>query len=176
MNECYASQSIHPFEQDHSIDSHDSYNTDGSNSSSLGYGYISNYDDSQYVYSDNSDMQPTESTVADIFSLARHNKVHHVNALLDQGLSVNISDSYGNTILIVAAQNGLKKLAKSVLRRGANINKANFQGNTPLHFCFQYGYGESLGAYLISKGADTNIKNFKGFYCYDGLTGEISDP
>ena len=115
--------------------------------------------------------------VTDIFSVCRHNKVHRVNELLDQGLPVNVSDpGHGNTLLIIAAQNGLKKMAKAVLRRGADINKVNHQGNTPLHFCFEYGYGDTLGAYLISKGADTSILNYDGYSCYDGLTGVRAPP
>ena len=41
------------------------------------------------------------------------------------------------------------------------------RGNTPLHFCFQFGYGDSLGQYLISKGANVNIRNNDGFTCFD---------
>ncbi len=41
------------------------------------------------------------------------------------------------------------------------------RGNTPLHFCFQFGYGDSLGQYLISKGANPNIRNSDGYTCFD---------
>lgn len=57
--------------------------------------------------------------------------------------------------------------AKVALRKGADINVKNLKGNTPLHFCFQYGYGESLGAYLISKGADATARNRAGYTCYE---------
>jgi hypothetical protein len=33
------------------------------------------------------------------------------------------------------------------LRKGADINVQNRKGNTPLHFCFQFGYGATLGAW-----------------------------
>ena len=42
-------------------------------------------------------------------------------------------------------------------------------GNTPLHFCFSYGYGDTLGEYLISKGADCTIRNNDGFTCREGI-------
>ena len=45
------------------------------------------------------------------------------------------------------------------------------KGNTPLHFCFTYGYGDTLGAYLTSKGADPGIRNNYGLTCYEGLGG-----
>ncbi|KAF4131928.1 OTU-like cysteine protease domain-containing protein [Phytophthora infestans] len=87
----------------------------------------------------------------DLFSAARHNHYDSVVYMLD------------NT-----CQNGLKRITKLALRRGANINSQNNRGNTALHFCFAYGYGDSLGAYLISKGADTTIEND------DGLKTELT--
>jgi len=58
---------------------------------------------------------------------------------------------------------GKKRVAKAVLRRGADLNAQNKQGNTCLHYCFAYGYSE-LGEYLKSKGACDDIPN------NDGLT------
>jgi hypothetical protein len=105
-----------------------------------------------------------------IFSLARHNRLDEVEALLNSGIPVDILDVYGNTILHIACQNGLKKMAKIALRRGGNINALNvskvlirtvvstpvhffasckYKGNTPLHFCHQYGFGDTLGMCLV---------------------------
>lgn len=64
----------------------------------------------------------------DIFSAARHNRVDSVTYMLDQGVSVNSKDEFGNTILSIACQNGLKRMAKLTLRRGANINSKNVSG------------------------------------------------
>lgn len=61
----------------------------------------------------------------DIFSATRHNRVDSVTYMLDQGVSVNCKDEFGNTILSIACQNGLKRMAKLALRRGANINSRN---------------------------------------------------
>lgn len=61
----------------------------------------------------------------DIFSAARHNRVDSVAYLLDQGVPVNSRDAHGNTILSIACQNGLKRMAKLALRRGININSQN---------------------------------------------------
>lgn len=154
----------------------------------------------------------------DIFSATRHNRMDSVTYMLDQGVSVNAKDEFGNAILSIACQNGLKRMAKLALRRGANINSRNvrrpcpcgcsflsacgnkkwwfanhtddgrlllsllrprycagrghreqLRGNTALHFCFAYGYGDTLGAYLISKGADTTIENKDGRVCYYGI-------
>ncbi|KAG2823196.1 hypothetical protein PC111_g10328 [Phytophthora cactorum] len=105
----------------------------------------------------------------DLFSAARHNHYDSVIYMLDQGVPVNSRDAFGNTLLSIACQNGLKRITKLALRRGANINSQNNRGNTALHFCFAYGYGDSLGAYLISKGADTTIENDDGMVCYYGI-------
>ena len=86
-----------------------------------------------------------------IFSFARHNRKAELEAFLDahtDTFNIDDPDNHGNSILCVACQNGHKRMAKIVLRRGADINVQNFLGNTPLHFCFQYGFAK-LGAYLI---------------------------
>lgn len=60
-----------------------------------------------------------------------------------RGVPVDVRDKHGNTILIIACQNGNKRILKAALRRGADVNAANASGNTALHFC--YAFGESKG-------------------------------
>ncbi len=55
------------------------------------------------------------------------------------------------------------------LRHGADINAANFKGNTAMHFCSEYEHYE-LGSYLVEKGADPRIKNSKGFMASEGIS------
>lgn len=81
----------------------------------------------------------SEQDVEDIFSYARHGRCTDLERLLDRGIPLNVRDEYGNTLLTIACQNGNKKVAKLVLRRGADINSRNHKGNTPLHYCFHYG-------------------------------------
>ncbi|CAM9599044.1 unnamed protein product, partial [Scytosiphon promiscuus] len=97
--------------------------------------------------------------VEDIFSYARHNRVEDLERMMDQGVPVDVRDSHGNTVLIVACQNGHKRALKAALRHGANPNAINSRGNTGLHFCHAFGYGDTLGRYLMSKGADASIRN-----------------
>ncbi|KAL7514940.1 hypothetical protein ACHAXN_013074 [Cyclotella atomus] len=98
----------------------------------------------------------------DIFSLARHGRVGELEELLLQGVSIESTDENGNSILSVGCQNGSKRVVKLALRYGADIDASNSSGNTALHFAFKYGFGESLGRYLISKGANTNVRNKEG--------------
>ena len=103
-----------------------------------------------------------------IFSYARHNRRAELKQLLDEdGVDPELRDWAGNTILIIACQNGLKNMLKAILQRGGIMDTANDKGNTGLHFAFAYGYAETLGEYLISKGADDTIRNHKGLTCYD---------
>lgn len=106
-----------------------------------------------------------------IFCKARNNRYEEVEAQLLNGFSANTTDRHGNTLLMIASQNGLKRVAKLVLRHGANMNDANHRGHTALHYCFQYGY-DALGEYLISKGADPSICNSNGLKCREGLGGK----
>lgn len=95
-----------------------------------------------YGYSDREAINMVASSIIEedvdmIFSHARHSRKDDIERLLDRGIPVDVRDSFGNTLLITASQNGNKKIAKLVLRRGANINARNFKGNTALHYCFQ---------------------------------------
>jgi len=91
---------------------------------------------------------------------------------LDFGVDVNSRDDKGNSLFIIACQQGSKKFAKFVLRRGGNINTQNLSGNTALHFCFQYGF-KNLAEYLISKGADDSLLNKDGLTCYEGINRDV---
>lgn len=117
-----------------------------------------------------------EGQIDELYSLARHNRVQEVQQYLESGFPVNSRDKNGNTLLSIACQNGNKRVAKAALRQGADINSQNDKGNSPLHFCFSYGFGESLGAYLISKGADTTVRNRAGLTCYEGIAHVTHAP
>lgn len=75
---------------------------------------------------------------------------------------MDVRDNFGNTALIVACQNGHKRALKAVLRRGADPNATNARGNTALHYCYAFGYGGTLGRYLMEKGGDSSIRNQSG--------------
>ncbi|RYY70187.1 ankyrin repeat domain-containing protein [archaeon] len=65
-------------------------------------------------------------------------------------MPIHLLDSHGNTLLILAAQQGSKRMCKFLLRRGANINMQNLVGNTCLHYCYAYSQRE-LAEYLKKK-------------------------
>jgi hypothetical protein len=98
----------------------------------------------------------TEQDVVDIFRYARHGRIDDMEYLLNRGIPIHIRDEFGSTLLTIACQNGNKRVAKLVLRKGADINTRNHKGevfaipyyikvvlivicvgNTPLHYCYQ---------------------------------------
>jgi len=106
-----------------------------------------------------------------LLSKARHNRKSEMVALLDDAskeLHVDVEDETGNSVLIIACQNNHKKIVKELLRRSCDVNHQNHKGHSCLHYCFAYKYTE-LGEYLISKGADSSLRNQFGLSCFEGL-------
>uniref|UniRef100_A0A7S0MQQ9 Uncharacterized protein n=1 Tax=Cryptomonas curvata TaxID=233186 RepID=A0A7S0MQQ9_9CRYP len=103
----------------------------------------------------------------DFFSLVRHNKVSEFEeALTRTNLPIDTRDQHGNTAVMIAAQNGHKRLVKLCLLNNADLNTSNHQGNTALHYALSYGY-TTVANYLISKGADDTLINHQGKTCYE---------
>ena len=109
-----------------------------------------------------------------VFSKARHGQYQAIEEKFDEPewtVDIDAQDPSGATLLHIACQNGNRRIAKFCLRKGANINQPNLAGNSPLHFCFAYGF-EDLGEYLMDKGADDSVMNSDGLTCYEGLNME----
>ena len=110
----------------------------------------------------------SKSPTARVFSLARHDRYDALKSLLvNREIDADLRDAKGNTLLLVACQNGHKRIVKLVLREGADVNATNFQGNTALHFCYMYGFGDTLGAFLMQAAANDAIRNKRGLTCYE---------
>ena len=101
----------------------------------------------------------TAEAASEALSLCRHNRYDGLVQMMDasdasSGDWAGITDAHGNTLLLVAAQNGLKRICKMLLRRGAaDIRGVNKQGKGVLHFCRLYGHAQ-LEEYLRGKGAE----------------------
>ena len=104
----------------------------------------------------------------DIFSFARHGHYKELEKLFLEGINPDSKDKFGNTLLIISAQNNNKRILKICLRYGAQINMQNIMGNTALHFAKEYGYND-IFEYLIKKGANPEIKNLRGVPAKYGL-------
>jgi len=112
--------------------------------------------------------RPIDHVTRAVLAVKNHNLPDLEQILDTEGLSVETRDQHGNTLFILACQQGSKKLAKFLLRRGANMNAQNNGGNTSLHYLYEYKH-VGLAEYLIRKGANDSIKNGEGLTVYEGL-------
>ena len=63
---------------------------------------------------------------------------------------INITDSKGNSMFLIAAQNGALNIAKFLLKKSANPNHQNAQGQSALHYAMAYDFFE-FGSWLTSE-------------------------
>lgn len=103
---------------------------------------------------------------------AKTANVSEMEDALEEEVPIDTIDQFGNSLLILAAQQGSKRMCKFLLRRGAKINMQNLVGNTVLHYCYAYSH-YNLADYLKAKGADDSILNAEGLTCYEGLDRDI---
>ena len=87
-----------------------------------------------------------------MFSLVRHGRYADVERRLQDNFSPDApsADGYNNSLMMIAAQNGSKRMVKLLFRFGADPNRRNVRDETALHFAFRLGYFE-LGDYMIRK-------------------------
>jgi hypothetical protein len=109
------------------------------------------------------------SLVADPF--ARGIGTVYIDMLNGPAFHINKADDKGNTLLLVAAQNGRQKLAQVLIRKGANPNHQNAIGNTAMHYAMAYRFHD-MATWLVDPekgGASDAIlnENLKG--PYDGM-------
>lgn len=89
---------------------------------------------------------------------AKSSNLAQMEDALEEDIPVNSIDQFGNTLFILAAQQGSKRMCKFLMRRGANINAQNLVGNTAMHYCYAYHH-DALGAYLKTRVRILNIIN-----------------
>jgi len=107
-----------------------------------------------------------------LFSFVRHNRYEAVESLLqeDESLLV-VRDDAENSLLHLACQNNHRRIVKMLLKQRADIDAKNRRGNTPLHYCYAYGFS-ALAEYLVTIGADETITNTAGLRPPEGLGEE----
>lgn len=108
-----------------------------------------------------------------IMAVKNHNLPGLEEVLDSEGdIDIDTRDQHGNTLFILACQQGSKKLAKFLLRRGSYINAQNHAGNTALHYLHEYNH-TNLAEWLMRKGADDTVRNKYGMPCYEGVISDL---
>ena len=111
----------------------------------------------------------TNYTKLQLYKLLKSGSSNEAITLLNNDTSVlltlngrdSIEVKTGNTLLHIAAQEGLSNLGIQMLDKGANPNFPNKDGNTPLHIAMQLGLS-NLGIQMLDKGANPNVPNKDG--------------
>lgn len=67
-----------------------------------------------------------------VFDLARAGDDERLAAYLDGGVPVDLTDADGNTLVMLAAYNGRPGTVRLLAERGADVNRVNDRGQTPL--------------------------------------------
>jgi hypothetical protein len=88
-----------------------------------------------------------------------------------QPFHMNMTDKHGNTLLMLAAQNGSVKSGKLFYAKGANPNHQNKVGHTAGHYALAYSFFDFSEWIFSASGAaaDDSIENMYGLGPYDGL-------
>ena len=76
--------------------------------------------------------------------------------LVDQGAPVNLSDSTGNSLLMLAAYHGHADLVHELAARGADVDRINDRGQSPLAGAAFKGFTE-VAEQLVAAGADPDL-------------------
>jgi len=91
-----------------------------------------------------------------MFDAARNGDTPLLQAAVDAGLPVNLTNGQGNTLLMLAAYAGHVESTRALLAKGADANRVNDRGQSPLAGAVFKGYDEVVRA-LMSGGADPRV-------------------
>lgn len=97
--------------------------------------------------------QDTIDLAHQLFDLARHGRARQLMAYLEAGAPVDLTDPAGNTLLMLAAYHGHADLVRELGRRGADVNRLNDRGQSPLAGAL-FKKEPAVVAALLDHGAD----------------------
>lgn len=68
----------------------------------------------------------------EMFDLARSGATERLSAYIDAGVPADLTDADGNTLLMLAAYHGHADTVRTLLDLGADVNRLNDRGQSPL--------------------------------------------
>ncbi|MDX3855156.1 ankyrin repeat domain-containing protein [Streptomyces sp. AK02-01A] len=88
-----------------------------------------------------------------IFDLARRGETEALAAYVDAGVSANLTNDRGDSLVMLAAYHGHAPAVEALLARGADADRPNDRGQTPLAGAVFKGEDAVIRA-LLAGGAD----------------------
>ncbi|TXE89702.1 ankyrin repeat domain-containing protein [Campylobacter volucris] len=105
--------------------------------------------------------QRIQELAAMAFDYARKNDLQNLKIMIEAGLSVNLKNHKGDSLLMLASYHNSYDCAKFLLENGANVDEKNDRGQTPLAgVCFK-GY-LPMCKLLVEYGANIDENNGLG--------------
>lgn len=100
------------------------------------------------------DLTPDQlALLQSMFDLARNGEAEKLAEYVDAGVPVNLTNSAGDTLLILAAYHQHAEAVRVLLARGADHSRANDRGQTPLAAA-TFRQDAEIVAALLAAGAD----------------------
>ena len=97
--------------------------------------------------------QQQERVVAIAMDFAREGRTTELLDFLDHGLSIDIADPDGNTLLMLAAYHGQAETVDALVARGADVDLRNARDQAPVAGALFKGEAEVVRT-LVAAGAD----------------------
>ncbi|MEP6815936.1 MAG: ankyrin repeat domain-containing protein [Marmoricola sp.] len=88
-----------------------------------------------------------------VLDLARDGDVERLAAYVDSGVPVELTDTAGNTLLMLAAYHGHAGAVRALVARGAVVDALNDRGQSPLAGAVFKGE-DGVVEFLLGAGAD----------------------
>jgi len=101
----------------------------------------------------------SDNTFPSLLPLIRDGKIEEAKQFIEQGADVNEEDIHGNTLLLIAAQNGRDGIVEDLLLGGADVNKGNNHKNAAIHLAAQNGWTKVMEILLRAKNINVNFKD-----------------
>jgi len=89
---------------------------------------------------------PPTPTAQDLLSAAARGDSLKIDALISQGIDINVRNANGSSALRLAASGGYMNAVQSLIAGGADVNAADNNGTTPLMAAAQAGFDDVVKA------------------------------